>query len=101
MDIGEGMMLYSVTTGSHDSYAVCGLYIGPKGVDIKALAKEWAEQHKDKYVLPWSTKSGSKFFDSAHFRQFVLEKAGLVRVESEELWLPDYALDMRRYVEDK
>lgn len=88
-------MLYILTTGSHSSYSIIGIYKGKKGIDIKALGERWVREFPDKAVKPWSTKSGKQYFDDEHFRDFVIKEGGLEPVESEEMHIPDYALDMK------
>lgn len=94
------MKLYVLTSSTHADYALIGAYVGPDGVDVQALAKQWAKDHPAKAANLGSARSGREYFDGEHFRNYVEEKAGLVPVADwEELWLPDYSLDMKRMVE--
>jgi hypothetical protein len=90
--------LYVLTTGGHDSYGIVGVFRGPPGADVDALAARWAEEHPELTRNLGSCKNGKEYFDHEHFRAFVLERARLEPVEFAELYLPDYSRDMGRHV---
>lgn len=95
----EGKATYIVTCGAHEDYTVYGVYAGPPGVDVAALAKRWAKEFPDKAATIGDYRSGEQYFDDAHFRAFFIREAGLVEMPSEELWTPNYGPDMERLVE--
>jgi len=92
------MQLYVLTTGGREDYEILGTFIGPEGLDLEGLARQWALEFPEKTTKLSDPKSGPEYFDSAHFREFVCDRAHLVEVPYDEVYLPDYSLDMKKIV---
>lgn len=94
-------MIYVLTTDSHSDYKLLGVFEGPDGADVKALAKRWAKEFPEKATNLGDYRFGKEYFDYDHFKEFVMREAGLVPAVWAELWLPNYSLDMKSMVADE
>lgn len=71
-------MIYFVTEGDSDTYCIRNVYQGPEGLDIAKLKRQFAQRS-----LPPGTDTWQAFGEFLH-------DLGLVEVENDEIWVPDW-----------